>query len=139
MPKTKLIGSRALWASLISPFVIAGLLLAEGGQGAPAKPSSPDRVGPPVIEAPQKPAPAAAVKPSTPTSAAPAVGATAAAAPADKKPAPASPPGGARFAPVLPQKDAAPPSLFVGDPRYDFGDVIKGEVVSHRFEVENKG
>jgi len=43
------------------------------------------------------------------------------------------------FAPVLPPKNYQPPVLFIDQPKFDFGDVIKGEVVTHRFEIENKG
>jgi hypothetical protein len=45
----------------------------------------------------------------------------------------------AHFAPVLPSKDYSPPVLYIDQPKYDFGDVFKGDIVSHRFEIENKG
>ena len=89
---------------------------------APAIPAAPaakaqdlNRIGPPAVEAPPT---TTAPRPAVSTS------------PSDRTP---------HFAPLLPSADYSPAVIYIDQPRFDFGSVYKGEVITHRYEVENKG
>jgi hypothetical protein len=104
-----------------APAAPAGAPAAPAGGTAPAKAPAgdPNRIGPPAIEAP-----------SGQPAVAPVPGPGATPNPNAKKP---------HFEPFIPPKDYAPPVTLIEQPKYDWGTVYKGEVVTHAFEVWNKG
>lgn len=81
---------------------------------APAKPIDPDRIGPPAIEGPT----------TIPTSR------TYTTPPSNRKQS---------FIPFIPPPDYSPPVIYIEEPKFDFGKVIKGEVVLHRYVYQNNG
>jgi hypothetical protein len=82
---------------------------------SPAKPTDPDRIGPPAIEgATNVPTPRTFTQP---------------AAPGRKQ----------NFAPFIPPPDYSPPVIYIEESKFDFGKVIKGEVVQHRYKYKNNG
>lgn len=137
---------QSLLFSVVMSLVVVNLVLAQAPPAAgPA--SDADLIGPPPIEINPAARPAAAPAPQqgnplviTPQQGNPA---KPGALPAAVQPAGARPqPAGARkvnFAPLLPTGDYSPPILYIDQPRYDFGDVYKGEVINHRYELENRG
>lgn len=122
MSKIRMVGRFGL-ILVLAIFSLRALPAAEENKSVQA-PKAPAVIGPPVID--EATAPAVHSAPST------AVGTPApkATAPTDRKPI---------FAPLLPGKDYTPPILHIEQPKHDFGDVYKGEVIVHKFEMENKG
>ncbi len=108
---------------ILAIFCLRASPAAEENKTAPAL-RPPAVIGPPVIDEATPPAGPSATTTASGTLA-PKV-----ASPTDRKPV---------FAPLLPGKDYSPPILHIEQPKHDFGDVYKGEVIIHKFEMENKG
>ncbi len=127
--------SAAFFGWILALGMAAALPGAEPAPASPPKAPDPDRIGPPPIEAPT---PAAGQpSPSTPQVPRP----TGLVPPRPVQPTPLAAVAGKKphFEPFIPSKDYQPPIILIPEPKYDFGKVYKGEVVTKRFEIENRG